>query len=260
MNPRLLAFINILAFILVVLVNTLANTLPLNGVTTGALAYQYPSLIMPPRFAFSIWGLIYLTLGCYVIYQARILSKSKPPAPYPEGLVGHLFWISCLPNIAWVFLWHYRQTLGAFAAILTLLLVLAIIYNRLFAIRRQVSLAHNLIIRGPFSLYLAWIVISTTVNFTVVLADLGWKERGLAEVAWTSAIIIGATVVALLFMFGKKDLLFGGTILWALFTLTARYRVTTFEETVVTVFALVGTVTLLFFLLYLLFRRRGVVV
>ncbi|MFN3374049.1 MAG: tryptophan-rich sensory protein, partial [Chloroflexus sp.] len=48
----------ILALAATVVMNVLANTLPLNGQTTGAISDRYPLLITPPGYVFAIWGLI----------------------------------------------------------------------------------------------------------------------------------------------------------------------------------------------------------
>jgi len=58
-----------LAYVAMVIVNSLANILPINGRTTGAVSNAYPNLFAPAGPAFSIWGLIYLLLGGYVVYQ-----------------------------------------------------------------------------------------------------------------------------------------------------------------------------------------------
>ncbi|ULE33686.1 hypothetical protein [Mycobacterium sp. IDR2000157661] len=52
-----------------VIVNILANTLPINGVRTGDVSDAYPNLLAPAGYAFSIWSLIYLLLGLHVLFQ-----------------------------------------------------------------------------------------------------------------------------------------------------------------------------------------------
>ena len=62
MSLRTLQIANIIGFVLVIIMNTLANTLPINGFTTGELSALYPNLFVPAGFTFSIWGVIYLLL------------------------------------------------------------------------------------------------------------------------------------------------------------------------------------------------------
>lgn len=58
----LLAIGNVLAFVAVLVVNYLAVTLPIGGMTTGALSDLYPNLFTPAGITFSIRGIIYLFL------------------------------------------------------------------------------------------------------------------------------------------------------------------------------------------------------
>ena len=58
MNPRpLRTVLNIGALVAILLVNWLANALPLNGKGIGQLSDQYPILTVPAGYAFSIWSL-----------------------------------------------------------------------------------------------------------------------------------------------------------------------------------------------------------
>ncbi|EFK97202.1 conserved hypothetical protein, partial [sediment metagenome] len=42
--------------------------MPLNNRSTGDISDAYPNLFAPAGPAFSIWGLIYLLLGAYVLF------------------------------------------------------------------------------------------------------------------------------------------------------------------------------------------------
>ncbi|MGB5257057.1 MAG: hypothetical protein WBN44_07355, partial [Woeseiaceae bacterium] len=61
---------NIVAFSIVIIVNYLSNALPINGQSMAEISAKYPSLFTPAGFTFSIWGIIYLALLAFVIYQA----------------------------------------------------------------------------------------------------------------------------------------------------------------------------------------------
>ena len=72
-----LALINLLGLVGVLVVNTLANTLPINGVTTGQLSDEYPNLFVPAGLTFAIWGVIYLLLIGFSIYSlATVFQKN----------------------------------------------------------------------------------------------------------------------------------------------------------------------------------------
>jgi len=60
----------ILSIVLMIVVNVLANALPLNGQNTGAISDRFDVYFTPAGYVFSIWGLIYIGLIAYAIYQA----------------------------------------------------------------------------------------------------------------------------------------------------------------------------------------------
>jgi hypothetical protein len=76
MSPKLLAIRNWLALILMLTVNTLANTLPINGYNTGQVSAFYPNLFVPDGFTFSIWSVIYLLLIGFVVISTKWLVDS----------------------------------------------------------------------------------------------------------------------------------------------------------------------------------------
>ncbi|MFA5078888.1 MAG: hypothetical protein WC541_05315, partial [Dehalococcoidia bacterium] len=65
----ILSVLNLAGFAGVVIVNYLANALPINNKTTGQLSDQYPNLFVPAGLTFAIWGLIYIMLFIFVVYS-----------------------------------------------------------------------------------------------------------------------------------------------------------------------------------------------
>ena len=64
-------WINILTFVLTVIVNGLAgSTTILGGKFTAEISDANPTLITPAGYVFSIWGIIYILLGVFVVFQA----------------------------------------------------------------------------------------------------------------------------------------------------------------------------------------------
>ena len=74
---QVLAVGNVLGFVAVLIVNYLAVSIPIGGMTTGQLADLYPNLFTPAAITFSIWGVIYLFLGAFVIWQLVDFYKAK---------------------------------------------------------------------------------------------------------------------------------------------------------------------------------------
>ena len=74
----LIKWANILAFVLMVFVGGLAgSTTLLGGKTQAEISDANLTLITPAGFAFSIWGMIYVLLGIFVIFQALPGEKEK---------------------------------------------------------------------------------------------------------------------------------------------------------------------------------------
>ena len=93
------------AVIAMVVVNALANALPVNGLTTGAVSDSYPIYFVPAGYVFSIWGVIYLGFVAFAIYQAMPAQRDNKTL----AAITPLFLISCVANVVWLLLWHYNQ-------------------------------------------------------------------------------------------------------------------------------------------------------
>ena len=60
----------VIALVVTLAVNFLAEALPLNGQTSAEVANRLPIYFVPANYVFGIWGVIYLLLIGYGIYQA----------------------------------------------------------------------------------------------------------------------------------------------------------------------------------------------
>jgi len=208
LSPRQLS--NLVALAAVVVVNALANILPLGGVTTGEVSDRYPSLFTPAGYVFSIWGLIYLLLGVFAVYQALPAQRDNPRLVR----LGYLFVISCAFNVAWLFAWHYGQIALTMLLMLGLLVSLILLYERLEIGKTKVSRREALAVRLPFSVYLGWITVATIANVSVLLIDLGYTGGWLAPL-WALVAIAAATAIGLLVLGRRGDVPFVLVLVWA---------------------------------------------
>jgi hypothetical protein len=192
----------------VLLVNYLANALPLNGITTGAISDRYDSLITPAGPAFSIWGFIYLSL-IYWITKACIGAFRKDETIIKESeSLTILFPLNCLLNIGWLFAWHYGYiTLSLFIMIGILLSLLGIYNTAVKFIKLN---------RFPFSMYLGWISVATIVNVSVVAIHNEIVLFPLEAYNTTLIMMVIATSLGLYMINIKNDMVYGLVIVWAL--------------------------------------------
>ena len=198
------------AYVAMVVVNFLANGLPINNRSTGAISDAYPNLFAPAGPAFSIWGLIYILLGGYVLYQ--FLSKNqKLEATFKK--INPLFIMTSLANISWIFAWHYDY-IGLSVLIMGILLFLLIKIADILRTELFTSLP-KVFIWAPFSIYFGWITVASIANITVFLVSLGWNGFGISDFIWTSIILLVGALIGILRMIKDKNIAYGLVLVWA---------------------------------------------
>jgi len=214
---KTLSILNLLGFLGTVFVNYLAVTLPLNNKTTGELSDQYPNLFVPAGFTFSIWGVIYLLLAIFIIYQlVYAFRKNMQNSSFLEK-IGILFFVSSLTNLSWVFAWHFELVSLSLFLMLILLSSLVAIYVKLQIGISVSSKSEKYLVHLPFSVYLGWITIATIANTAALLVNLGWNRFGLSEQFWTISVIIIGIAISLTILFYRKDIFYCLVVDWALF-------------------------------------------
>ncbi|RSD33204.1 MULTISPECIES: hypothetical protein [Methanohalophilus] len=76
-----------------------ANALPINELTTGQISDFYPNLFALAGWTFAIWGLIYMLLAGYTLYQLGVFQDNTDTARGKLlNKIGILFSISSIAN------------------------------------------------------------------------------------------------------------------------------------------------------------------
>lgn len=201
-------------FIVMIVVNALANIIPFNGLTTGEVSNSYPNLFAPAALTFSIWGVIYILLGGFILYQFGFFSKKD--GAFSKDLIekiGLLFTISSMANSGWMFVWHYKS-IGISLVLMVIILICLILIN-INTAKAELATREKLFIRLPFSIYFGWITVATIANATAFLVSIGWDGFGLPEWIWTIIVLIVGLIIAGLTMFKNQNLGYGAVIIWA---------------------------------------------
>lgn len=201
----------ILALAGTLFVNYLANALPINNRPTGAISDSFPVRFTPAGYVFSIWGLIYLGLLIYAIYQALPGQRANPRL----RAIGWLFILSCLANSSWIFAWHYGLYPLSLLIMLVMLGSLITIYVRLYPSFNVASTAERWTTHIPFRIYLGWITVATIANATIVLYDLGWQGTPLGADDWAAFLIFVGTLIGLFFALRLRDVAYTLVLVWA---------------------------------------------
>lgn len=198
------------AYVAMVAVNFLANGLPINNRSTGEISNAYPNLFAPAGPAFSIWGLIYLLLAGYVLYQ--FVKKDQKTEDLLKK-INPLFIATSFANISWIFAWHYDYIWLSVLIMAGLLFFLIKIADVLRA--GEFAYLEKLFIWAPFSIYFGWITVAAIANITVFLVSIDWNGFGIADFVWTSIILLVGALIGILRMRKDKNIAYGLVLVWA---------------------------------------------
>lgn len=161
-------FFNLLSFISTIIINvlTINGFGPFKSITN--ISNEYNTLITPPNWAFSIWGLIYLGLLIFIFCQfgkTNIINNLIDK-------IGYKFIFSCLFNILWLVCFCYGNKISITISVLmitSLLISLFLIQKKCGFFVNYFNFTELFGFAIPFSLYLGWITTATLVNIATVI-------------------------------------------------------------------------------------------
>jgi len=243
----LLKWLNAVAFVAVVLVNGLAgSTTLIGGKTTAQVSDANPTLITPAGYVFSIWGVIYVLLGVFVVFQALPSEKGRE---FREK-VGWLFILSSILNIVWLFLWQFEYLSFSVVIMFLLLATLILIYLRLGIGKSKVQLREKIAFHSPFSVYLGWITIASIANVAATLVSINWDGFGISPETWAIIIAITALLIAILVVLTRKDFAYGLVVIWALLGIAVKQSTNQNIVTATEISAIILVITLIATMLF----------
>jgi hypothetical protein len=183
-------------------VNYLANALPINNKTTGEISAEYENLFVPAGITFSIWGIIYLMLIFFCVLQFKTENKEI------VNSIGWFFIISCILNSMWIFAWHFQNLPISLLIMLSLLISLIIINIKLVD-------APTGITKAAFGIYLGWICIATIANISAFLTDINWSGFGISGEIWAVIVICVGLIITSIAAFKFQNPFIAISVIWA---------------------------------------------
>lgn len=211
--------LNIITFLITLAVNFLATNLPLNNLTTREISDSFDIFFVPAGYVFSIWGLIYLGLIGFLVYQT--LRGNRESAWL--GKIGPWFAISNLANAAWLVCFHYQQFGLAMVFMVVLLISLITIFVRLGIGQNKFTAGENWLVNVPFSLYLGWVSVATIANATQLLYAIGWDGFGITSQLWFVIMLAVAVGVSALMSFTRRNIPHALVLIWAFTGIAAKF-------------------------------------
>ncbi len=237
-----LQILNGIAFVSMIFINYLSNTGLINGNTNATVSQAYENLFTPAGYAFSIWGIIYLLLLGFVIYQGLgLFSKTKDNDLATQ--VGWWFVISCIANSFWLFAWLHEEMGLSVLIMLVLLFSLIKIVLRTNMERWDAPFKTILFLWWPFCIYIGWISVALIANMAAYLTKVGWDGFGLSDVFWTITMIIIAGILNLFVTWNRNMREFALVGAWALIAIAVANE--DVSQSVVTTALIVAAVLLI---------------
>lgn len=210
------------SFVLMLVLNGLANLLPINGLQTGQISDQYANYFAPISFTFSIWAVIYTTLAFYVAWRLKYFRKTEDnPLNRHLFKVDIAFTIGNLANSAWILAWHNLDFV--MSLIFMVILLISLMYINL-QFKKEFSLATI-----PFRIYFGWITVATVANVTtMIVANFSafqwlWNGGEVSEQLLTMIILLVAIAIGNVTTIRQQDYYYGTVILWALLGIFSRH-------------------------------------
>lgn len=201
---KTLQIANVVALIATIILNYVAGAGLINGQTIGDISGRYENLFTPAGYAFSIWGLIYLMLTGFVIYQARGLYKKVDNNEFILQ-IGWWFVISCIANSFWLIAWIYDYIWLSVILIVVLLFSLMKIIVNTNMERWDAPFPKILLLWWPFCLYSGWITVAVIANISAYLTKISWNGWGISDGSWAITMIIAAGLINL-FMIATRNM------------------------------------------------------
>ncbi|MHC5745704.1 MAG: tryptophan-rich sensory protein [Nostoc sp.] len=222
-------------------INVVSNIFPLNGLSIGEISNTLFKnvLIIPANYAFAIWGLIYLGLFAFGVYQVLPNQRHEPDL----RKTGYLLAIACVAQSIWVYLFLSRLFALSIIAMLLILLPLIAVYIKLEIGKSRVPRLKKWCIHFPISIYLGWISVATIVNVACALDFHRWNGWGISAVIWTLIMALIATAVAAVIVIQRRDIAYTGVTIWALVAIAFKHSDNSMLRNTVLVLAIILVLT-----------------
>ena len=240
-------WLTVAAVLIAIAINGISNVYPPAGKNTGEVSNTILGgvLITPAGYAFAIWGLIYIGLIAYSLYQALPAQRYEPAFQKVSwGIIG-----ACVLQILWIYVFLTFQFWLSVLLILGVLLCLAYAYVNTRAVRA--TWKQRWLLQAPISIYFGWITVATVVNIAGALYVMNIPSESLAALSSTieaSLEGLSATVLMMAISSGLaatvalkyQDASYPAVIVWALSAIAIRHSSTLLILTLVGVALAVG--------------------
>ncbi|MFI2741904.1 tryptophan-rich sensory protein [Zhouia sp. PK063] len=220
---KFLAILNTITLAVTIYISYYAQAFGMNNNTISSLSKEYNNLFTPADYAFAIWGLIYIGLIGFVIFQLkRAFSKHKYNAFIKY--INFNFAIANIANMLWISTWLYEFTFASVIFMLIILYCLLRIIVKTDMERWDAPLEIIFFVWWPICLYSGLIAVATIANIAAYLVKIGWHGWYFTEVQWTIIMIVIAFLINLAMVVLRNMREFAMVGAWAFIAIYIRHQ------------------------------------
>jgi len=216
-----LAVANFISVIITIAFTYYTQTGEINGKTIGEMSEKYSNLFTPAGYAFSIWGVIFLSLIAFSVYM---LIQAFGNGEHTKFIKRTKFWFivanigTCLWSLAWLYDFPGLSVVIMF-------LILAKLCKIIINTEMELIDPPFKIIAfywWPICLYSGWISVAAIANTAAWLKETGWDGAFLSEVQWTLLMILITVALNITMIYKRNMREFAAVGVWALIGIYAK--------------------------------------
>ena len=246
-----------------IVMNYLSNTGAFGGLTNKDISGKYHTLITPAGYAFAIWGVIFLGLFAFAVYQALPAQRHNVRL----RAVGWLVVLNTLGNAIWSPLFNNERIGTAVVVILVMFFTNLLILDGLLARRRAVDVTvlpddpiaegpvsglETWVARVPFAIYFGWVTVATILNITVYLKATNFDLAGVSEATWAIGILVVSLVIGAILFNRHRSIAYILVFSWAYIAISVEQKWAGYVPVVAIVCAMIAAL----FAVWQLFGRK----
>lgn len=231
MSSMVRQWLTVLAVLMAIAINGLSNVYPPAGKNTGEVSDTILSgvLITPEGYAFAIWGVIYIGLIAYSVYQfLPVQRENSTLAKVSYALIG-----ACLFQIVWLYAFLTFNFWLSVALMAGILLCLGFAYLQTRSIKP--TRKARWLVQAPISVYFGWITVAAVVNVAGALYITNrspepavnvlevLNSASTNDIVWTVVMMCVSAGIGGLIARQYRDVVYPGVVVWALVAIAIRH-------------------------------------
>lgn len=239
-----LNYLNLIGYIINVFF-TFASV-PVFGIPdNGELSDKYQTILTPSGWAFSIWGIIFISEAAFAITQ--MIPKYRDHPMVQDG-VSIWYFVSCVVQSGWTLSFGYEVIILSLICMVSILLSLGLILVKQNKVESDGSLEEYWLFRFPFSVHCGWIISATCLNIGVVAVNEGSSATVQTNLAVVCLVFIVLCSFAATFLPKSPNYAIPSVACWTTLALQAELGdpsekiVATFSESTINGFRITAAV------------------